>query len=85
MGGTGTVGERLAGLIADMTAEDPTEIGPSAELACLGLDGLDMIELMFAADDEFGLMERLAVSENDWIGARTVADLIALLEKAGAR
>lgn len=79
------VGERFIELIAEMKSTDPAAVAFETELACLGLDDLELIELLFAADERFGLMDRLAVHEDGWIEARTVADLVALLEKAGAR
>lgn len=52
-------------------------IDPSAELRTLGLDSLDLVEIMMDIEDEFGIQ-----FENDeMVGFKTIGDVYSAIEK----
>ncbi len=53
------------------------KIDPSMELKSLGLDSLDLVEVMMKIEEEFGI----EFSNDEMLGFSTVADVIADIEK----
>jgi acyl carrier protein len=69
--------ERLRGLIDEYAGVDPEKITLESHLEDdLGLDSLDRIELMMAAEDEFGI----EVSDDQTKALGTVQDAVRLIE-----
>lgn len=72
-----TTAQRVAAQIAEIACINQSDIRPEDQLlADLNLDSLDTVELAMAIEDEFGIELRDAHIE----GARTVADLIAIVQ-----
>lgn len=67
--------ETLRELIADHLCIDPDPITPDTHLAALGADSLDMVEIILAIDETYGIETPDEKTEQ----IRTIADLIALL------
>ncbi len=53
------------------------KIEPSMELKSLGLDSLDLVEVMMKIEEEFGV----EFSNDEMLGFSTVADVVADIEK----
>ena len=68
--------ERIARLTADVL--DLATVPEAHErLDALGADSLGLVELSMAAEEEFGI----AISDADLEAIRTVADLVALVDR----
>lgn len=72
--------ERLRRVVPDRVDVDPALMQPEAQLADIGIDSFALIELVFLAEEEFGIkipvegLEVKSVSDVlDVIGARIVA------------
>ena len=57
------------------------EIKPEMELKSLGLDSLDLVEVMMKIEEEFDI----EFSNDEMLGFTTVADVLADLEKKLAK
>lgn len=53
------------------------KIEPAMELKSLGLDSLDLVEVMMKIEEEFGI----EFSNDEMLGFSTVADVVADIEK----
>ncbi len=71
--------EKIIEIIAGTVDTDASAITTDTTMEDLGLDSLDLADLMMNLEDEFGVT--LELSEQ----ARTVGDLIALIEAAGGQ
>ena len=70
--------EKVSKLLAGQLSIDPAKITPDAEIIKdLGADSLDVVELMMAIEDEYGI----TLPENDVEGVKTVQDVVNMLEK----
>ncbi len=69
--------DRLKRLVVDRVAIDPTTLVPNARLAEIGIDSFALIELVFLAEEEFGV--RIPM---DQVEAKTVADIVAIIGRA---
>ncbi|HZT73331.1 MAG TPA: phosphopantetheine-binding protein [Terriglobales bacterium] len=68
---------KLLNLIAEEMAIEEAELTPSASLSeDLGLDEIDVAELLMQAEEKLGAQE---FSEDEWEDCRTVGDYIRLV------
>lgn len=68
---------KVAEIIAERIGKDVSEITPDTKIEDLGLDSLDVAELMMQFEDEFGY--EIELGENK---AETVGDLVSIIENA---
>lgn len=72
-----TLNAKLLNLIAEDMAIEEAELTPSASLSeDLGLDEIDVAELLMQAEEKLGAQE---FSEDEWEDCRTVGDYIRLV------
>jgi len=70
--------EKLIKIIADQLGADPDAVRPEARLVeDLGADSLDMVELIMAVEEEFGI----EVPDEDAEGLATVGQIADYLER----
>lgn len=62
-------------LVSSEALVDRDKLSPEATLESLGIASLDMISIVFALEDRFAVV----LEPSDFEGARTVADLVALV------
>jgi len=66
---------RLIGeILEDIAGEAPADLGPGTRLADLGLDSLNLLELLGALEQELGV----EIPDGLVMSATTVADIVAL-------
>ncbi len=68
---------KVAEIIAERIGKDVSEITSDTKIEDLGLDSLDVAELMMQFEDEFGY--EIELGENK---AETVGDLVSIIENA---
>lgn len=70
--------EKLIKIIADQLGADPDDVRPEARLVeDLGADSLDMVELIMAVEEEFGI----EVPDEDAESLATVGQIADYLER----
>jgi acyl carrier protein len=70
--------QRLKKVIPEKVDVDAGQLEPDAKLADIGIDSFSLIELVFVAEEEFGIkipIEGLQVT--------TVGDVLAVIERCG--
>ena len=71
---------RVRGILTEQLGVEPEKVTPSANVSDdLGADDLDKVEIVMAAEEEFGVK----ISDADAERLRTVDDFVAYLSKAG--
>lgn len=68
--------EKIVALVAERKDLDPSQITPESDLTTLGLDSLDVAELVMELEDAFDVS--IDLDE----GVKTVNDLISRIEEA---
>lgn len=68
--------EKIAALLAEKVECDVTEIRMETEFGTLGIDSLDVMELLMTLEEEFGTEIEMGESK-----INTVADLVNLIEE----
>lgn len=68
--------EKVAKILGDYRDMDPASFTPETTFEQLELDSLDMVELIMALEEEFGVT--IEMSEN----IKTISDVVAIIEKA---
>ena len=72
--------EKMKALIADQFGIDAQEVTMDTSFSDdLNADSIDLVELMMAAEEEFGIGE---VDENALEKVRTVADVVNYIQKS---
>ena len=71
-----TTYETIAKLLAQYRDMDADGISPETKFEDLGIDSLDMVDLLMALEDEFGV--ELNIEDRE---VRTVGDLIELVDE----
>lgn len=67
---------RLRKLVAERTDVDVTQMAPAASLSELGVDSFTLIEIVFAAEEEFGVSMKL-----DNLRLDKVQDVVQAIEE----
>ena len=68
--------EKIAAAVADSKGLDLSAIKPESTFQDLGVDSLDVAELVMSLEDEFGITIELDES------IQTVADMVKLIDEA---
>lgn len=71
--------EQIIELIAEKLHREPAEIAPDVDLEAFGADSLDIVEILIAIEDRFGLY----IPDSKVIEMRTPAELAAYVEENG--
>ncbi len=69
------VQEKLIALIAENVDCDAADLNENTEFASLGIDSLDIAELLMTVEDEFGVTVEMDPA------LKTVGDLVAKIEE----
>jgi acyl carrier protein len=69
-----TIFERLQAIVAKKYSLDPATITPESTLESLGLDSLDLIELLFDVEDDFGI--RVPQDGGSALKTATIQDIV---------
>lgn len=70
--------EKISKLLAEQLSIDPAKIAPDADIIKdLGADSLDVVELMMALEDEYGI----TLPESEVEGIKTVQDVVDMMAK----
>jgi len=69
-----TIFERLQAIVAKKYSLDPATITPESTLESLGLDSLDLIELLFDVEDEFAI--RVPQDGGSALKTATIQDIV---------
>lgn len=72
--------EKLKALLAKQLRVDPEKITPEATIkGDLGADSLDVLQILMAMEDEYGV----TIPDEELVNFSTVADILAYVEKLG--
>jgi acyl carrier protein len=74
-----TIFERVQAIAAKKYSLDPATITPESTLESLGLDSLDLIELLFDVEDEFNI--RVPQDGSSALKTATIADIVESIRK----
>ena len=74
--------EQLQTLLSDKFSVPPEKVQPEALLDTLGLDSLDLIEVLFEVEEKFNI--RVSQDGGSALKTATVQDIIDSIEKAQA-
>lgn len=70
--------EKIVSLLSEQLGIDKEKITPDSDVVKdLGADSLDVVQMLMAMEEEYGI----TVSEDDAANLRTVSDIVAILEK----
>ena len=70
--------EKVVSLLAEQLGLDKANITPESDIIKdLGADSLDVVQMLMAMEDEFGI----TVSEDDAASLKTLADIVAVINK----
>ncbi|MDY2879646.1 MAG: acyl carrier protein [Candidatus Borkfalkiaceae bacterium] len=70
--------EKIVSLLSEQLGIDKEKITPESDVVKdLGADSLDVVQMLMAMEEEYGI----TVSEDDAANLRTVSDIVAILEK----
>ena len=70
--------EKVSKMLADQLGIEASSIKPEQEVVKdLGADSLDVVELMMALEDEYGI----TLPESDVENVKTVQDIVDMMEK----
>ncbi len=73
--------EKVQNMLAEQLGISAGEITPEKEVVKdLGADSLDVVELMMALEDEYGI----TLPEGEVEGLKTVQDIVSMMEKLQA-
>ena len=68
--------DQILDVISEEVPIDRAELKPEATLEALNIASLDMISVMFALEDKFGVI----IEQNDVAETKTLADFIAVVQ-----
>lgn len=74
-----TTFEALRDIIVEKFEKDPATITPDATFETLEIDSLDTFDIIFAAEEKFGIKV-----PNEQVDIKTVQDVVNLLDKLRA-
>ncbi|MDG5489252.1 acyl carrier protein [Sphingomonas sp. BGYR3] len=76
--------ERLIPIVAKQLGRDPGEFSASTDLQEAGYESLDVIETIFAIEEEFGIDVNYNANVDDPDKLRTIGDLATMVDEAVA-
>jgi acyl carrier protein len=74
-----TIFERVQAVVVKKYSLDPAAVTPDSTLESLGLDSLDLIELLFDVEDEFQI--RVPQDGGSALKTATIADIVESIRK----
>jgi acyl carrier protein len=74
-----TILDDVTAVVAAQLERKPHEFGPGTDLADEGFTSLDLIEVVFALEEKFGINIKLNANDPE-AKQRTIGDLAALVE-----
>lgn len=77
-----TTMERLQRILENKFSVPPAKVVPEAQFESLGLDSLDLIEVLFEVEEEFNI--RVPQDGSQALRAATVQSIVDSIEKAQA-
>ncbi len=81
--------EKIKQIVGKQLGRDPEEFDEGTDLAEAGYESLDVIETIFALEEEFDISINFQANDSDAAGMKTVGDIVRLVEaeiaKKGAR
>ena len=72
--------DQILDVIAEEVPIERAQLLPEATLEALNIASLDMISVMFALEDKFGVI----IEQNDVADAKTLADFISVVQSKSA-
>lgn len=73
--------ERVIPLVAKQLGRDPSEVTAETDLEEAGFESLDVIETIFAVEEEFDIDVNFNANVDDAAQLKTVGDLAALVDE----
>jgi len=77
--------DRVIPLVAKQLRRDPSEVTGDTDLVEAGFESLDVIETIFAVEEEFDIEVNFNANVDDADKLRTVRDLAAMVDEALAK
>ncbi|QGP78211.1 acyl carrier protein [Sphingobium sp. CAP-1] len=77
--------EKIKQIVAKQLGRDPEEFDESTNLAEAGYESLDVIETIFAVEEEFDISVNFQANDMDAAGVQTVGDIVKLVEAEVAK
>jgi len=76
-GATSPTFEKIKGIIVDQLSADPDKVTPDATFEQLEADSLDLVELIMALEEEFGIK----ISDEEAQSIKSVGDAVAYIDR----
>ncbi|WP_218036467.1 acyl carrier protein [Sphingobium sp. EM0848] len=77
--------EHIKEIVGKQIGRDPASLDETTDLAEAGYESLDVIETVFAIEEEFGIDVPFNANVGDSIQLRTVGDIVTVVEDALAK
>lgn len=77
--------DKVIAIVAKQLNRDPATIGLDTDLAAAGYESLDVIETIFAIEEEWKIDINFNANADSMDSFKTVADVVALVEEELAR
>ncbi|WP_240334206.1 acyl carrier protein [Sphingobium estronivorans] len=77
--------ERVKAIVGKQIGRDPASLDDNSDLAEAGYESLDVIETVFAIEEEFGIDIPFNANVGDSVQLRTVGDIVTVVEDALAK
>lgn len=68
--------EKISRIVADNTDISPESISPETTLNELGLDSIDLVDLVMEIEEAFSV----TIPDEEFEGIKSVSDIVALIE-----
>ena len=68
--------EKISRIVADNTKLNPESISPETTLNELGLDSIDLVDLVMEIEEAFSV----TIPDEEFEGIKSVSDIVALIE-----
>ncbi|MFC3441166.1 acyl carrier protein [Sphingobium rhizovicinum] len=72
--------EKIKQIVGKQLGRDPEEFDESTDLAEAGYESLDVIETIFALEEEFDLSINFQANDSEAAGMKTVGDIVRMVE-----
>lgn len=77
--------ERVKAIVGKQVSRDPAALDEGTDLAEAGYESLDVIETVFAIEEEFGIDVPFNANVSDSMQLHTIADIVRVVEAALAK
>jgi len=75
--GDNTIEREIVTIVARQVNREPSGIGLDSELAALGIESLDIVEIIFALEEKFGIEIPFEANAYGAFDLNTVGDVVA--------